>query len=367
MANNTEDPAATYDAAFYQAQVEGSLRSAKLVVPEILNLVPNIQSVIDVGCGTGAWLCVFEDCGVKDVLGIDGGSVPPEQLLIAPEKHIFRPLTEPFTPDKRYDLAITLEVAEHLEEEHAEAFVAQLCRASDVIVFGAAIPGQGGHRHVNERWPSYWNDLFECQGYTAFDLIRPIIWADDRIEWWYRQNTLLFVHENRDDLIAHYAKMAGIGRHSLDIVHPDCFLMYRNIQEKPFDDEDADTREWIRSRINEDHRQLCEIWLKDLKRQNVENIALFGAGGTAGLGPYLIYRCDDLDIRIEGYCDFFPDRMADQIAGVSMFEVAELPHLTSAIDAVFVASPGYASEIIAAIEEAAPELSVPVLGSIPKR
>jgi hypothetical protein len=74
--------------------------------------------------------------------------------------------------------------------------VADLCSAADVVLFSAAIPGQGGpgsEEHPNEQWQSYWAQLFVDAGYHAFDAIRPAIWTDRRIAFWYRQNAFLAV------------------------------------------------------------------------------------------------------------------------------------------------------------------------------
>ena len=67
-----------------------------------------------------------------------------------------------------------------------------MCKLSDVVLFSAAIPGQGGTHHLNERWPSYWANLFGSAGYDVLDVVRANIWDDARVEWWYRQNLLVF-------------------------------------------------------------------------------------------------------------------------------------------------------------------------------
>jgi hypothetical protein len=47
----------------------------------------------------------------------------------------------------RFDLAVCLEVAEHLPPERAESFIRELCDLAPVVLFSAAIPGQGGTGH----------------------------------------------------------------------------------------------------------------------------------------------------------------------------------------------------------------------------
>jgi len=134
-------------------------------------------------------------------------------------------LSEPVHLPERFDLAISLEVAQHLPPRAAQTFVASICRLSDLVVFGAAIPGQSGTGHVNERWPSYWAALFDAQGYELFDILRPLVWYDQRIEWWYAQNSLVFVRRTRDDLtqVARAAAVIQGLPKPLDLVHPRCF------------------------------------------------------------------------------------------------------------------------------------------------
>ena len=217
----------TYNRAFYAAQVEESARSATVMVPIILNLLPRIASVVDLGCGTGVWLHHFKASGVPQVLGLDGGAPDDGMLLLRHNEFRRADLAKPVHLPQRFDLAMSIEVAEHLPPSAAPAFVANLCRLSDAVVFGAAIPGQGGTWHVNERWPSYWTALFEAEGFEILDVLRPQVWYDQRVEWWYAQNTVMYVRRSRDDLVATIKAATGNNRTIVDIVHPRCFEAYR--------------------------------------------------------------------------------------------------------------------------------------------
>lgn len=117
---------------------------------------------------------------------------PREHLAIAPAE--FRPhdLTEPLDSCGPFDLAVSLEVAEHLPESHAPNSIASLTELAPLVLFSAAIPHQGGTHHVNEQWPEYWSSLFRERGFRVIDCIRPQIWNNEDIPYWYRQNTLLF-------------------------------------------------------------------------------------------------------------------------------------------------------------------------------
>ena len=216
---------AVYDAAFYAAQRDGSSRSARVIAPLLLDAV-RPRSVVDVGCGIGTWLAAFKDCGVTDVVGIDGSYVRPESLLIAPEDFVAADLQHALTIDRRFDLATSFEVAEHLPQSAAAAFVRTLTALAPVVTFSAAIPYQGGTGHVNEQWPSYWAALFLERGYRVLDIVRPAVWTDPNVEFWYVQNTLLFVDEAH---LANDARLRAIAgdppRMPLDVVHPTMYAM----------------------------------------------------------------------------------------------------------------------------------------------
>jgi hypothetical protein len=104
--------------------------------------------------------------------------------------------------EREFDLVLSLEVAEHLPEESAAGFSQSLARLGPIVLFSAAAPQQGGTGHLNEQWPSYWVRHFAQNGFTVVDCLRDRIWRDERIEWRYRQNLLLFV---RNDLFSQYA------------------------------------------------------------------------------------------------------------------------------------------------------------------
>jgi SAM-dependent methyltransferase len=208
-----------YTEGFFEAHEEGSARSAEIVLPVVLELV-RPRSVVDVGCGDGAWLAAATALGITDVLGIDGPWVEEGDLKIAPDRFRVQDLTQPFSLDRRFDLAMSLEVAEHLPADAAEAFVASLAGAAPLVLFSAAAPGQGGTAHLNEQWPAYWAALFARHGYEPVDALRAEIWERPGVQWWYAQNLLLFgapeALEAADGLRAHPAR----GRAPLPLVHP---------------------------------------------------------------------------------------------------------------------------------------------------
>ncbi|MFO0998371.1 MAG: class I SAM-dependent methyltransferase [Alphaproteobacteria bacterium] len=212
-----------YTAAFYRDLDRTAAPSAERLVPRLIDLVAP-KSVVDVGCGDGSWLLAFSRRGVEDVIGIDGPWIAPRLLKIAPERFRRMRLDEPVRLDRRFDLALSLEVAEHLPQGRAGVFVAELCALAPAVLFSAAIPGQGGEGHVNEQWPRYWAEHFRARGYLAIDHFRYATWNDPNVAWWYRQNLLLFCDAA---LCAAEPRLSGLAVGDpaaiLPLVHPECF------------------------------------------------------------------------------------------------------------------------------------------------
>ena len=195
--------------------------SADVAVPLLQKLLP-LQSVVDVGCGSGIWLDAFQRAGVGDYLGLDGDYIVRATLQIPLERFQAADFTKSFSPGRNFDLAICLEVAEHIPPNVADAFIESLSRAAPVVFFSAAIPGQGGMGHVNEQWPSYWKGKFETQGYVAFDTLRRWLWPRDDVFYWYAQNSLLYVRESE---IGRYPLLNNEPRDFIvDVLHPHRYL-----------------------------------------------------------------------------------------------------------------------------------------------
>ena len=127
-----------------------SKTSAQIVLNHVLNLIPGVESVVDVGCGTDVWLSVLKEKGVKTIQGYDGNWVLDAEALAIPRECFSAvDLNKSFEVDRRFDLAMSMEVAEHLVPESSANFVRSLTRLSDIVLFSAAVPGQGGTNHIN--------------------------------------------------------------------------------------------------------------------------------------------------------------------------------------------------------------------------
>lgn len=214
-----------YTDDFFKDIRVNSQRSAKEIVPLVLELIQP-KSVIDVGCGEGIWLSVFKECGVENILGVDGDSVDRKMLQIPEECFLSFDMRNPLRIDRQFDLVVSSELGEHLPGECAETFVDSLTRLGPVILFSAAIPFQGGTFHINEQWPDYWVKCFQEKGYVVIDCIRKKVWQNDNVEWWYAQNILMFVRQNH---IERYPLLKREIEHTntvmLSVVHPKAWLL----------------------------------------------------------------------------------------------------------------------------------------------
>jgi SAM-dependent methyltransferase len=184
-----------YDSGFFDYMEATARKSATHVVPIIQQML-SPRSVLDVGCGAGAWLSVFAKSGLEDYVGVDGPYVRPEQLSIDPVRFAARDVSDSFDLKRTFDLVQCLEVGEHIPERKSGTLVANLVRHGRLVLFSAAVPGQGGENHVNEQSYEFWRRLFQRHGYRPLDALRPRISDIADVDAWYRFNALFYAHES---------------------------------------------------------------------------------------------------------------------------------------------------------------------------
>jgi SAM-dependent methyltransferase len=217
-----------YTPAYFEDFKSLSQSSAEVIVPMVMDLV-SPASVLDVGCGLGQWLAAFHRAGVHEILGLDGPYVEADQLQIPKSAFRVQDVTKPFGIDTKFDLAVCLEVAEHIPESNAAPLIQSLTNSAAVVLFGAAIPHQPGKDHINCQWPDYWADLFTRHQFVPIDALRHQIWDNSRVAWWYQQNIVLYVQESG---LSRYQRLErfrqeGFGR-PLRMVHPEMFDVFLN-------------------------------------------------------------------------------------------------------------------------------------------
>jgi SAM-dependent methyltransferase len=183
-----------YDDHFFDWIERHTRTSARALLPRVKEAL-DVRSVIDVGCGRGLWLSVWNELGVMDIIGLDGEYVDQLKLAIPIRDFIVTDLCLDWPVERRFDLAQSLEVAEHLPPTAAQSIVNQLCRFADVVLFSAARPGQGGEMHINEQEPEYWAALFANNGFAMFDWLRPALARNHQIEPHYRYNSFLYANK----------------------------------------------------------------------------------------------------------------------------------------------------------------------------
>ena len=223
------DTPSLYDRSFFESQEGSSHRSAVSVLGKVFHLL-RPRRILDVGCGTGPWMRAALDLGAAEAIGIDGDYIDRRALLVDPDHFIAADLASQSVravlgahADEPFDLAICVEVAEHLPFERALPLVADLTSSADAVLFSAAVPFQYGTHHVNEQWPEFWSILFRSHDFACFDCLRSELWAADGVDWWYAQNALLFARDGSRAAAAlpEASRMDGRG---LSLVHPENLL-----------------------------------------------------------------------------------------------------------------------------------------------
>lgn len=197
----------SYTPHFYEIIRDGCRSSADTLVPMLVEMFGEPETVLDVGGGEGWWSRAYEEFGAKTTLL---ESSDAETMSVG--DRLTWDLDDPRLADRvidHYDVAVCLEVAEHLH--NPEQLIDFLCKASDTIVFSAAIPGQSGAGHINCKWQSEWAAMFIERGYEVSQALAFHIWENRLIEPWYRQDLLICTTDKR------HVTQPKI----LDIVHPE--------------------------------------------------------------------------------------------------------------------------------------------------
>lgn len=213
-----------YGRAFQNMAATGSVYAAHRIISAIRTVLP-VRSVIDIGCARGTWLREWQTQAVDDVVGVDGDYVDRSQLEIDPQCFVVSDLATPFNLGRRFDLAQSLEVAEHLPPARAGGFVADIVAHAPAVLFSAGAPGQGGENHLNEQAGDFWQKLFLDHDYVAVDCLRPLLAREQNIPAWYRYNLMLYVRRGDMERIDPFARQFQL--HDREWISDCSPLLYR--------------------------------------------------------------------------------------------------------------------------------------------
>lgn len=148
-----------------------------------------VKSIVDVGCGAAYTTKWFKD-RVGDVLGVEGDPVAWSQRKT--DNVVLHDYTRAaFDPCRTFDLGWTAEFVEHVEERYMPNWMATLRRCR-FVAMTFAVPGQGGHHHVNERPEAYWIDKFAEQGFENVPEETARMRATSKGEAWGRPTLTFF-------------------------------------------------------------------------------------------------------------------------------------------------------------------------------
>jgi SAM-dependent methyltransferase len=150
---------------FYQKTLRTDRQNSyRNIVDFIMNNVDSeIKSISDFGCGCGWFLYYFKkNYKILNLVGIE----PNLNILnfvdeTIRDKIIHHDLTNEIDLKRKFDLCMSIEVLEHIEEKYANIALKNIIdHSKNLIVFSAAYPDQGGNGHINEQPYEYWEEKF---------------------------------------------------------------------------------------------------------------------------------------------------------------------------------------------------------------
>ncbi len=118
-----------------------------------------IRSALDVGCGEGHAVAYFQRLGVN-AHGIEGLLSNVQRSVTPISLHDL--LAGPFIMP--VDFVWCSEVAEHITPDKVDYLIQTLANGK-LVAMTHALPGQGGHNHVNCQPSEYWIEKLNNAGY----------------------------------------------------------------------------------------------------------------------------------------------------------------------------------------------------------
>jgi SAM-dependent methyltransferase len=186
----------TYNPVILELFHSIGLQNAPKVVEAVRATFPAARSVIDVGCGSGAFAAEFSRKGIK-AIGLEHS---PHGVRLARAQGVDCrnfDVAKPRAPQisETADLVYSFEVAEHVPAALAGDFVQFMSELGPLIIFAAAHPGQGGIGHINEQPTSYWIQKFDAAGFRyspdETEALR-LVFQNHQTSDWFFKNTCVF-------------------------------------------------------------------------------------------------------------------------------------------------------------------------------
>lgn len=182
--------------------IQGRKVNARKVLKTVFRILGVPPSFLDIGGGAGSWCTAAKGLGVQHVRLVD--ACPPNQVIpeLTQEEQIQANLEDGIPYLGKFDLVICIEVIKHLSESAASSLLKQMTSCTNFILFSAAIPGQGGIGHINERLHDYWHEKFSELEFEKYDVIRPMLISRPDISSIHRQNLFIYARKGCDHMLA---------------------------------------------------------------------------------------------------------------------------------------------------------------------
>jgi hypothetical protein len=148
--------------------IDGDLWTYEIdLIKEFVNEF-SVTSVVDLGCGMGYQLdYIIDDLKLTNSLGIEGHPYAVENNLQKNNVILHDFCSGPCNcvNGKQFDLAWSSEFLEHIPEKDLPNVI-HIFKKSKFLMFTCAVPGQGGHHHVNCQNSDYWINTLKNNGFT---------------------------------------------------------------------------------------------------------------------------------------------------------------------------------------------------------
>lgn len=160
-------------------------------------IVPDMKSVVDFGCGAGWFLYYFKQRGITNLVGIEPNLSTifevADPLIL---DHLVKgSLTRKIHLETKFDVAFCIEVVEHINKRWSNIICENITMYSDLLIFSAAHPGQGGYGHINEQPFEYWEEKLNKKNFylnkpTTISFRKHL--RKSKVKKWYIDNIAVF-------------------------------------------------------------------------------------------------------------------------------------------------------------------------------